>query len=305
MCNGNVGAGLRNHILMCELRRYILLCKNLRIERGHISMFYNAVNGHIKIGNTDMDYIAFGNGQKNLVMIPGLGDALRTVRGTASIFAVMYREFAEDYKVYVFSRKNQLEEGYSTKDMAKDQSDVMEKLGISKASIMGVSQGGMIAQYMAIDYPGLIDKLVLAVTASRPNETVKNIVSNWIALAEANDYKGIVVDTVEKSYSDKNIKKYRLLYPILSRVGKPKDFSRFIIQANACIQHNAYNELSRIKCETLVIGGEDDKVVGKNSSEEIAKQISGSKLVMLKGLGHMAYEESKDFRRQVLNFLDT
>ncbi len=102
-------------------------------------------------------------------------------------------------------------------------------------------------------------------------------------------------------------KKYTDYYtPILSRVGKPKDFSRFIIQANACIQHNAYNELSRIKCETLVIGGEDDKVVGKNSSEEIAKQISGSKLVMLKGgLGHMAYEESKDFRRQVLNFLDT
>ena len=86
----------------------------------------------------------------------------------------MYREFVKDYKVYVFSRKNQLEEGYSTKDMAKDQAEVMKKLGISKASIIGVSQGGMIAQYIAIDYPELLDKLVLAVTVSRQNATVRS-----------------------------------------------------------------------------------------------------------------------------------
>lgn len=267
-------------------------------------MFYNALNGNIKIGDTDMDYISFGKGQKNLVMIPGLSDGLRTVKGTAATFAMMYREFAKDYKVYVFSRKNQLEEGYSTKDMAKDQVEVMKKLGISKASIMGVSQGGMIAQYIAIDYPEFIDKLVLAVTVSRQNETVQRVVSSWVAMAEAKDYKGLMIDIAEKSYSDKNIKKYRLLYPIISRIGKPKDFSRFVIQANACTGHNAYDELDKINCETLVIGGDSDKVVGKNSSEEIAERIGGSKLVILKGLGHMAYEEEKDFNRKVLSFLN-
>lgn len=90
--------------------------------------------------------------------------------------------------------------------MAKDQVEVIKKLGISKASIMGVSQGGMIAQYIAIDYPELIDKLVLAVTVSRQNETIQSVIGSWIAMAEANDYKGIIIDTIEKSYSDKNIK---------------------------------------------------------------------------------------------------
>ena len=267
-------------------------------------MFYNAINGRVKIGDSDMDYISFGNGQKNLVIIPGLGDGLKTVKGTAAIFAMIYRKFAKDYKVYVFSRKNQLEEGYSTKDMAKDQAEVMKKLGISKASIMGVSQGGMIAQYIAIDYPELLDKLVLAVTVSRQNETIQNVVSNWLAMAKANDYKGIVIDTAEKSYSDKSIKKYRLLYPVLTRIGKPKDLSRFIIQANACIHHNSYNELDNIKCETLVIGGDSDRVVGKNSSEEIAERIYESKLVIFKGLGHATYEEAKDFNNEVLSFLN-
>ena len=40
-------------------------------------MFYNAKNGNIRIDNTDMDYISFGNGQKNLIMVPGLSDGLK------------------------------------------------------------------------------------------------------------------------------------------------------------------------------------------------------------------------------------
>ena len=125
-------------------------------------MFYNARNCNIKIGDTDMDYISFGNGNKSLVIIPGLGDALKTVKGSAVTFALMYKLFAKDYKVYVFSRKNKLKQDCSTRDMATDLADVMNQLNITKAFVLGVSQGGMIAQYLAIDYPELVEKLVLA-----------------------------------------------------------------------------------------------------------------------------------------------
>lgn len=267
-------------------------------------MLYNAKNGNVKIGDTDMDYISFGSGQKYLVMIPGLGDAFKTVKNTAMVFALMYKKYAKNYKVYVFSRKNQLVEGYSTREMAKDQVEAMNKLGITNTAIMGVSQGGMIAQYIAIDYPELVEKLILVVTLSKQNETVQNVITNWIEMAISNDYKNILIDTAEKSYSDNYIKKYRLFYPIISRIGKPKDFRRFLIQANACIQHNTYNELDKIKCPTLVLGGDCDKVVGKHSSEEMAERINECKLIIYNGLGHMAYEEAKDFNRQVLEFLN-
>ena len=46
-------------------------------------MFYNAKNNNIKIEQSDMDYISFGKGNKNLIIIPGLGDGLRTVKGMA------------------------------------------------------------------------------------------------------------------------------------------------------------------------------------------------------------------------------
>ena len=153
-------------------------------------MFYNARNCNIKIGDTDMDYISFGNGNKSLVIIPGLGDALKTVKGSAVTFALMYKLFAKDYKVYVFSRKNKLKQDCSTRDMATDLADVMNQLNITKAFVLGVSQGGMIAQYLAIDYPELVEKLVLAVTLCQPNETSKSVISNWLLLAKEKDFKG-------------------------------------------------------------------------------------------------------------------
>ena len=122
-------------------------------------------------------------------------------------------------------------------------------------------------------------------------------------MAESNDYKSIFIDTTEKSYTEKRLKKYRPLYPVLVKIGKPKDFSRFIIQANACITHNAYDEIEKIKCPTLVIGADNDKVVGVNSSEEIAGKIENSKLIIYKGFGHGVYEEAKDFNCRVLDFL--
>ena len=43
-------------------------------------MFYNAMNGKIKIGSADMDFVSFGKGNKYLIMIPGIGDGLIKTR---------------------------------------------------------------------------------------------------------------------------------------------------------------------------------------------------------------------------------
>ena len=67
-------------------------------------MFYDARNG-IAAG---AEYIRFGTGKKNLILLPGLGDGLRTVKGTAVPMALYYRALAKDYTVYMISRKKHL-----------------------------------------------------------------------------------------------------------------------------------------------------------------------------------------------------
>lgn len=267
------------------------------------AMFYHAKNGNVKIDNTDMDYISFGNGKKTLIMIPGLGDGLKTAKGMAVPFAILYRSFAKDYTVYVFSRKNRLEEGYSTRDMARDLHRAMLQLGIGNADIVGVSQGGMIAQYLAIDFPDVVNKLVLVVTLAKQNAVIQGVIPSWIKMAQEGDYKSLMIDTAEKSYTEKRLKQYRPFYPLMGSVGKPKDFKRFLIMAKACIEHDVYDELDKIKAPTFIIGGDCDKIVGGKASEELAECIHGAKLKMYHGFGHGVYEEAKDFNQVVLEYL--
>ena len=69
---------------------------------------WHARNGHLDLPTGTQDYIRFGSGPRTLVMIPGVGDGLKTVKGMALPFALLYRSLARDFTVYVFSRRRNL-----------------------------------------------------------------------------------------------------------------------------------------------------------------------------------------------------
>jgi len=263
-------------------------------------MMYKAKELKFCTQNTQFDYITFGNGTKPLVMIQGLNT--RGIRGAAMSLAYMYRIFAKDFKVYLFDRRAVVQEGITVKEMASDIALAMDTLGISNADVFGVSQGGMIAQYLAIDRPDLVRKLVLAVTLSKNNDTVKQVVRNWIEMARQGEMKALVADMAEKMYSDAYVKRYRPFLPLLTILQKPKDVERFAALAEACLTCNTYEILNKIKCPVLVLGGRKDKIVTGAASEEIAEKL-GCKIHMFDNLGHAAYEESKDFNQIIYGFL--
>lgn len=265
---------------------------------------YLLKNGVVRLHGRNIDYIAFGKGSRTLVMIPGLSDGLKTVRGMALPFAWLYRKLAKQFRVYSFSRADHMNEGYTNREMAQDVKLAMDAIGIKRASILGVSQGGMIAQYLAIDYPEAIDKLILAVSMARPNELVQTCITQWNVLARAHDYKGLVIRTSEAAYTERYLKKFRLTYPFLDFMPKPKSYDRYLVMAHACVTHDAYDLLDRIKVPTLVIGGEQDMIVGAQGSRDLAERIPNSQLIMYPQYGHGAFEEAKDFQNIVLNFLN-
>lgn len=266
-------------------------------------MLYHAKNGTIHIGGTTMDYIRFGSGERTLVMLPGLGDGLRSMKGTALPMALMYRAFAKDYTVYGFSRRNVLPEGFTTRDMARDQAEAMDRLGIGQADIFGVSMGGMIAQHLAIDCPEKVGRLILTVTSARPNPILTRSIGDWVSCAKQDDHTALMDSNVRRIYSEGYYRKNKWLVPVMGRLTKPKSYDRFFVQADACLNHDAYENLCRIKAPTLVIGGEKDRCLGGDASREIAARIPGAQLLMYAQWGHGLYEEAKDFNQAVLTFL--
>ena len=267
-------------------------------------MLWNAKNGELNLRDSRMEYIRFGRGPRTLIMLPGLGDGLKTVKGTALPMAAMYREFAKDFTVYVFSRKSPLPEGYTTREMAKDQARAMELLGIEKADVFGVSMGGMIAQWLAIDHPERVERLVLAVTSAEPNPILTESIGEWTALARAGDSTGFMKSNLRRMYSEDYCRKSMWMAPILGRLTKPKSYDRFYRQADACLTHDAAAELDKIRAKTLVIGGEKDLALGGEASRVLAERISGAELKMYPEWGHGLYEEAGDFQDTVLQFLD-
>ena len=261
-------------------------------------------NGSVAIDDTDMYYVSFGAGEKKLVVLPGLSDGLATVKGKALVLSPPYRKFFKDYTVYMFSRKNDMPEGYSIRDMAADQIKAMRSLEIDQAYLLGVSQGGMIAQYMAIDHPDMVKKLILAVTAPNANPVVQNAVTLWIGMATRGDHTAMMVDTAEKMYSEAYLQKNRKYFPLLARFTKPRTYDRFLKNAQAILGFDCRNELSKITCPTLIIAGGDDRIVGNEAASALSQAITGSELYVYDCLGHGVFEEARDFYDRVREFCD-
>ena len=269
-------------------------------------MAYNAKTRTIAFDGKELACITFGRGAQPLVMICGLGEGLRqldAVRGSALGFAWMYRSFVKDFTVYAPGRPRTMEPGYSTRDMAADLARAMDELDVAKAHVVGISEGGMIAQWLAIDAPERVEKLVLGVTSARPNPVLLDSLDTWTDLAQRNAYPELMRDTYERMYTPAYLAKTRAVMPVATRIGRPETFDRFLIQAEACRTHNAFADLPRIGAPTLVLGGTDDRCLGGEASIELAKRIPGAQVHLFGGQSHGAYEECPEFMAMALEFL--
>ena len=263
-------------------------------------MFYQLKESSVAVGNSTVDYVAFGKGTRPMVIIPGL--SLRDVKGAGAGLALMYRVFAKNFRVYVIDKKADVPEGCTVKDLADDTAAVMEALGISNAAVFGVSLGGMIAQYLALDYPHLVNRLVLGVTLSRPNDTVKSVIGKWVERAEQGDFGAIVRDMSEVMYSPAYVKRWGWMFPILEKYGAPKNPARFVRLAKSCLTCDVYDRLNEIAAPTLILGGAEDKIVTGEASTEMAEQMR-CECHLYEDLGHAAYEEAKDFNQRIYAFV--
>lgn len=255
----------------------------------------------IKFEGNEMDYVKFGHGEKTFVIIPGL--SIHAVTPLGEAIAEAYASFSDAYTVYLFDRSKNITEDYSVEDMANDTAYAMQALGIENADIFGASQGGMIAECIAINHPDLVHKLILGSTLARNNEAFDEVVEEWINLAKNKEEDKLLESFVDHVYSKATLDAYRDTLISSNKGITDEEYERFIILAKACETFDVYDKLDEIKCPTLVIGSKGDKVVGEVGSEELAEKLNAELYLYDENYGHGVYDEASDYKDRCLSFL--
>lgn len=265
-------------------------------------------SGHLEVDGLDIPWAAFGSGPGTLVILPGLGDALGSVRGKPLLLSLVYKRWGRSSRVLVLGRPELLPDPFSIPDMASLMARAIDAISATGAigpgpyCVMGISQGGMIAQWLAAERPDLVQRLVLAVTTAWAGSVVRTTIDRWQALAREGRYRDLLVDTMESTFSAEHIKTYQLVLPLLGRVAKPRDLSSFLVQSEACAGHDARDILPGLGMPVLVFGSDQDRIVGSHAAQQLAALIPGAKLIVVQGYGHGAYDEYPDFQDLVEEF---
>jgi pimeloyl-ACP methyl ester carboxylesterase len=117
----------------------------------------------LKVGDLNMHYHVRGKGPP-LVLIMGLSGDLTWWERLAALLDTHFRLVLFDNRGAGLTDKP--EEKYSIGLFASDTIGLMDALGVSRAHMFGVSMGGMIAQEVALRYPGRVERLALGCTHS-------------------------------------------------------------------------------------------------------------------------------------------
>ena len=255
----------------------------------------------VSADQVEMDYVVFGSGAKSFVIIPGL--SIHSVMGSADAIAAAYQSFTDAYTVYVFDRPKNIQTNYSIRDLAEDTAVAMKALGIEKADIFGASQGGMIAQYLAIDHPELVHAMILGSTLCTYNDTFLSVLDEWVSLAEAKDETALLESFADHVYSKATLDAYRDYLISSNRGITDEEYARFIILAEACERFDCTDEIHNITCPVLVLGSQGDQVTTASGAQDLAARLECELFLYPDTYGHSVYDEAADYKDRCLQFL--
>lgn len=194
---------------------------------------------------------------------------------------------------------------YSTAQLAGDAVALLDHLRIERADVFGMSMGGMIAQEIALRHPSRVSHLVLGCTnagfrhaTQPPRETGRAFAmqtDDWAERIRA------LVGFAFASTADRDM----LEAFIEKKSADVQDTAGYDAQIQAVLAHDALDRLERIEAPTLVITGDDDRVIPGVNSEALAERISGARLEVIAGAGHLFFIERPEETVRVLEaFLD-
>jgi pimeloyl-ACP methyl ester carboxylesterase len=185
--------------------------------------------------------------------------------------------------------------GYTSADLVTDAVDVLDTLGVPRATVVGLSMGGAIAQFVALDHADRVRSLVLIATSAGGDHLpgMSPRLAHHYATLTPPDYtdRAAVIEYV--------VADFRALAGTLPfdeatiRAIAARDFDRTVSIESALTNHALADSgdpwrdrLGSITVPTVVLHGTEDPLLPYPHGEALAQQIPGARLIPLPGAGH-------------------
>jgi pimeloyl-ACP methyl ester carboxylesterase len=192
---------------------------------------------------------------------------------------------------------------YSPQLFARDLADLVRSCQITRAHVVGISMGGVIAQRLALDFPELVQSLILISTSSEVNAKGQ---ATWEELAAGVEQQGFSTVT---SFSER-------LFAASFVAAHPKMVEDRIKRTAANTPHawaaaaravSAFNwtaDLAGVQVPTLILQGLEDGLTPPGGAVKMNRALPHSQLLFLPDCGHFVPDEKPEiFTNTVLAFL--
>ncbi len=251
------------------------------------------------LSNGTISYFRFGEGKTPFVILPGM--SLKPISNSASAIAGAYRAFREEYFCLVFDYRQPVGDNDTPRELAADVAAVMDKLSVKNACVFGASLGGMVAQWLSIDRPDLVGKLVLGSTTAKTPDVGKTAMHEWAALAEKREVAALNRSVWKRLYTETYLETWADAFAFLEKDGTDEECARFVKLSQVVCSMDATAELSKITCPALVLAAELDSIFPPECSEALAAAIGGE-YYLYETYCHSVFDEAPDYKDRLLAF---
>jgi pimeloyl-ACP methyl ester carboxylesterase len=258
----------------------------------------------VKVNDIQVCYEVKGKGYP-LVMITGLGSNLdfwppRLVDELSKNFKLLMLDNRGTGRTDTSNRE------YTIKLFADDTMGLMNALGISKAHVLGLSMGGMVAQELAINHPEKVSKLVLGSTHCGGSKLVKSsqkVPETPIDPSKMSpeEHRKALTIVVTEDFIKENPDWVKLMAQ--KRLIHPTSKEAYMRQLNAIGKFDTFERLHQIKTPTLVLHGRKDVLIHPKNAAVLAEAIPNAKLVFFENSAHVLVEEMEELIHVITEFL--
>jgi 4,5:9,10-diseco-3-hydroxy-5,9,17-trioxoandrosta-1(10),2-diene-4-oate hydrolase len=214
-----------------------------------------------------------------------------------------YRTIVPDTMGYGYSTKPEAGT-FSLDDVAGQYKGLLDALGVDRATVVGNSQGGAIAITMALNYPKLVEKLVLMAPGGLETRETYMEMEGIKAMIRVLYKEGISKETMRKVFTLQLHDESKITDEVIEEryqvaMTQHKDNIARIRVANQ------EERLSEIRCPVLCFWGANDKFCPSTGASKIATRIPNSRTMLIANCGHwVMVEYQKLFNGLTLKFLN-